>query len=758
VSRAATQGPTAAGSTEAVLTVPEMDCAGCVQRIRDRLRTVDGVDDVVGQPVSRRLRVCYDPRAVSLDRIRHEVGRLGYAAREDGGGRRLPGAGDTWRTPDAIRTWVSGGLMLAGLVLRAVGDGPAILELPAGDLHLPGLAFLVAAAVGGWNFFPRGIRSARALSLDMNFLMTIAILGAVAIGELLEAGAIAFLFSLAEILERFSVDRARQSIESLLDLSPEMATVLVDGAEVRRYVGEVSPGDLVVVRPGERIPVDGVVASGSSAVDQSPVTGESMPVEKVEDDEVFAGTVNGEGHLRVRVEKVAEDTTLARMIHLVEQAESRRTKSERFVERFARWYTPAVTVGAIIVAAGPPLLAGAPFAEWFVRGLTLLVIACPCALVISTPVAVVSGVTAAARNGVLIKGGVHLETMGEVRVVAFDKTGTLTRGHPDVVDVVAAAGSGLTPDHVIAIAAAMERRSEHPLARAIVREAEAREQAIVRGTESEESKARGTADGASAGAVHGPPGTRADADHFESIRGMGVRARIDGVTWMVGRPDLFEDSSDLGEEIDRLRKEGKTVVAVGRPERPDGLVALADRPRTGATEAVAALRRAGVEHIVMLTGDNEETARCIAGEVGIDDVRAGLLPEEKVRMVEELEERHGRVAMVGDGVNDGPALAVASVGIAMGAAGSDTALETADIALLGDDLSKLAYLHRLSHRGRGVIRQNIGASIALKGGLAIGVPLGWVSLIVAVVVGDMGASLAVTGNSLRLARIRSSGS
>ncbi len=330
-------------------------------------------------------------------------------------------------------------------------------------------------------------------------------------------------------------------------------------------------------------------------------------------------------------------------------------------------------------------------------------------------------------------------------MVAFDKTGTLTRGHPEVADIVPAPESDVTPDDLLASAAAVERRSEHPLARAIVRAAEER--------------GSGERSGAAAVGRAAPvrfaarPGTV--VEDFESIRGMGVRARVDGVRWQVGQPDLFADTSHLDDAIHRLRREGKTVVLVGPPERPKGLLALADRPRSGAAEAVAALRREGVGHIVMLTGDNEETARSIAREVGIDEVRAGLMPEEKVRLVEELEARHGRVAMVGDGVNDAPALAVASVGIAMGAAGSDTALETADIALLGDDLSKLAYLYRLSHRGRGVIRQNIGASIALKGGLALGVPLGWVSLIVAVVVGDMGASLAVTGNSLRLARVRS---
>lgn len=732
---------------DVVLTVPEMDCAGCAQRIQDRLRTVEGVADAAGQPVSRRLKVQYDPGVVTVDRIREEVGRLGYAAREDQlGGEELE-APSVWGGPAAVRTWVSGAFMAIALIARAVGDGAVFIELPMEDLRLSGLLFITAAAVGGWNFFPKGIRSARSLSLDMNFLMTIAIFGAVGIGEYLEAGAIAFLFSLAELLERFSVDRVRRSIETLVDLSPDMATVLADGEEVRRYVDDVVPGDEVVVRPGERIPVDGVVEQGSSGVNQAPVTGESMPVDKVIGDELFAGTVNGEGHLRVRVTRGSTDTTLARMIHLVEEAEGRRTKSERFVERFARWYTPVVTVAAVFVAFGPPIILGADFGEWFVRGLTLLVIACPCALVISTPVAVVSGITAAARNGVLIKGGLHLESMGDIRVVAFDKTGTLTRGHPEVVEVVPAPDSAADRAAILGWAAKLEARSEHPLARAIVR-------ANGEETGSGEEIALGSEDRKASAATVAAAADASDADDFESLRGMGVRGRIGGEVWQIGRPELFADTGGLEEEVHRLREEGRTVVLVGPERGPVGLLALSDRARPGAADAVARLRKAGVEHVVMLTGDDARTAASIGREVGIDEIRAGLLPEEKVRAVEELEQRYGPVAMVGDGVNDGPALAAASVGIAMGAAGSDTALETADIALLGDDLEKLAYLYSLSRRGRGVIRQNITAAIVLKGGLAIGVPLGWVSLIVAVIVGDMGASLAVTGNSLRLARVR----
>ncbi|MFW6193658.1 MAG: heavy metal translocating P-type ATPase, partial [Gemmatimonadota bacterium] len=577
------------------------------------------------------------------------------------------------------------------------------------------------------------LRAARTLALDMNFLMTVAIVGAVILGEYLEASAIAFLFSVAELLETYAVDRARASIEALMDLSPERATVVRDGDEVTVAASEVRTGDRMLVRPGERMAADGRVVEGRSAVNQAPITGESMPVEKAPGDEVYAGTIAEDGFLAVTVEKAAEETTLAHIIHLVEEAETHRAPSERFVDRFARWYTPAVTAGAVLVAAGPPLLAGGDPATWVLRGLTLLVIACPCALVISTPVAVVSGITAAARNGVLIKGGNHLEKLGEIRVVALDKTGTLTYGHPEVSDVEIAGEEG-DPDRLLATAAALESRSEHPLGRAVVR-----------------------------GARHrGLLSKAADVADFEALAGRGVRGRVDGSEVVVGREELFGRVRDrLSARADALRAEGKTVVFVGGTG-PDGsgdavaagLVAVGDRARERARRTVEGLRKAGIERIVMLTGDHEGTARALADRLGLDEVHAGLLPDEKVDLVRAMEERWGAVAMVGDGVNDAPALAVASVGIVMGAAGSDAALETADVALMGDEIGKLPYVFRLSRTGRSVIRQNIGASVLIKAALAAGVPLGMVSLILAVVVGDMGASLGVTGNALRLARVR----
>lgn len=709
---------------EVAFRIQDMDCPDCARRIQERLRRLDGVDEAVGNPVSRRLRVTFDPRRIDGESIRAEIGRLGYLARPGEGGSAPDEPRGTWTGPDAYRTYGATALFVVGLFLAWLGPGGRVLALPFHDLHLADVLFLLAAGLGGWNFFPAGLRAARALSLDMNFLMTVAILGAVAVGEFLEAGAIAFLFSLAELLETYSVDRARDSLSSLLELSPDRANVVRQGREVAVPAEEVRVGEEVVVRPGDRIPVDGIVMEGASSVNQATITGESMPVEKARGHEVFAGTINGDGYLRVRAEKAAGDSTLARIIHLIEEAEGLKAPSERFVDRFARYYTPSVTAAAVLLAAVPPLVFGAPFETWFVRGLTLLVIACPCALVISTPVAVVSGITAAARRGVLIKGGVHLEALGRVEVFAMDKTGTVTAGHPEVTDVVPLADG--EADDLLAVAAAVEARSRHPVARAVVREARHR------------------------GLDH----QRWRVEGFEDVRGKGVRARLDGQEMHVGLPALFSDKGDLEGRIGELRAQGKTAVVVGRPDRPMGLIAVADRPRGEAAAALRRLREVGIGRIVMLTGDNRDTARAIGDDLGFDEVHAGLLPEEKVAKVRELEERYGPVAMVGDGVNDGPALAAATVGIAMGVAGSDAALETADVALMGDELNRLPYVFELSRRGRGVIRQNIGASLGLKFLLAAGVPLGWVSLVVAVLVGDMGASLGVTGNSLRLARVR----
>ena len=711
-----------------VLEVPDMDCASCAQRISERLEKLNGVETVDARVVAKDVRISFDPDLLAEGTIEDVVRSLGYTVERDGKERR-PRAltrKSVWRSRDALRSYLSGVGLAAGLALKFSGLDALIWTGFTWTLSVSSLLYVAAALVGGLIFFPKGLRGARELRLDLNFLMTIAIFGALGIGEFFEAGSIAFLFGIAELLERYAVDRARGSIEKLLDLAPATARVHRGDDVITVPVEDVVPGEIVQVRPGEKIPIDGWVRDGVSAVDQSPITGESMPVTKQPSDYVYAGSMNQEGYLEVEATKRAGDTTLAHIIQLVEEAEASRSPSERFVEKFARYYTPTVTVLAVTIAVVPPLVMGASFSVWFVRGLTLLVISCPCAMVISTPVAVVSGITSAARNGVLIKGGLHLEALAHVRAIAFDKTGTLTVGEPSVVEVNVTPSSGLDRHGLLAIAAALEARSEHPIGAAIRRAA------------------------AEAGIEDGNSITE-----FEALPGRGARARLDGEIYQIGRPELFSKGTDACRpELERLAALGYTPICVGGDSRVLGVIALADRERDGARAVIEALRRQGIKRIVMLTGDHEATARTMAERLGIDEVYAGLLPHEKVDRVREIMVESGSVAMVGDGVNDAPALATATVGIAMGAAASDVALETADVALMADDLTSLPYLFHLSRRSASVIRQNIAASIAIKLSLAAGVPLGLVSLITAVLVGDMGASLAVTTNALRLARLR----
>lgn len=694
--------------------IEKMDCSGCVATLERALCKLDGVGEVSGSAVARTLSVELDPTRIGVEGVKDEIGRAGYVAELVQGRRSTEAPTSTWWSGQAKVAYASLGLFLISGVVRLVEPtlGGALL----GGRGLAGVLLVASAFVGGWNFFPKGFRAARSLRLDMNFLMTVAIFGALAIGEFMEAAAIAFLFAIAELLESYAVDRARASVASLMSLTPDEATVLRDGRETRVRADEVQVEEVVVVRAGERIPVDGLVVHGVSSVDQSSITGEPLPADKAEGDQVFAGTVNEEGMLRIRTTGASSSTTLARIVQLLEEAEATKPKSERFVQRFARVYTPAVTILALAIATLPALLLGEPFTPWFVRGLTLLVIACPCAFIISTPVTVVSGVTAAARNGVLIKGGLYLEALAEIGSIAFDKTGTLTIGHPEVVSIVSE--SGRDQDEVLSIAAAVEAGSRHPIARAIVDAANRR----------------------------GSGRYTAAAQNFKSLTGEGVTGTVDGVEYFIGKPSRDIEATGEGGAL--------SVVEIRTDLQPVGRIILSDRIRPEALPAVRALRSGGIGHIAMLTGDQASSADSVARGMEIDDVRAGLLPEDKMEAVRSLAAERGGVAMVGDGVNDGPALAAATVGIAMGVAGSDTALEVADVALIGDDLSRLPYLFELSRRSRRIIRQNIVIALGVKLILVAAVPFGVVSLIAAVVIGDMGVSLAVTGNALRLGRFQ----
>jgi Cd2+/Zn2+-exporting ATPase len=746
---------TAAGADgDARLSVPDMDCPSCAEKVETSVRRLDGIRAVEPQPATGTLRVSFDSTKTTEGEIADRVRTAGYEVADAGAGD-----GSVWTSRRALTTWVGGVLLAAGLLVEFVAPG---LNEPVGrvlgsDLQLADLAFLAAVAVSGQAILRNGYYSARTLTLDIDFLMSVAILGALAAslgfdeGLYFEAATLAVLFSLAELLEEYSMDRARNSLEELIDLSPDEATVKRGDTTATVPVEDVSVGEIVVVKPGEKIPMDGTVLDGASAVNQAPITGESVPVDKTAGDEVYAGTINEGGYLEIEVTSSAGENTLSRIVELVEDAQSNRTEREQFVERFAAYYTPVVVAFAVLTTVASPAVFGVTAATAVVYGLTLLVLACPCAFVISTPVSVVSGITSAAKNGVLIKGGNHLEATGAVDVVALDKTGTLTKGELTVTDVVPLHGN--TEADVLRCARGLETRSEHPIGEAIVAEA-------------------------------GGGGVERDIDDFESITGKGVRADLDGTPHYAGKPSLFEeldfdlshvhattdggvvtrtarsicdrnDCLDLLEEtVPDLQAEGKTVVLVGTEDELEGVIAVADEVRPEAERAVARLQDLGVR-TVMLTGDNERTARAIAERVGVDEYRAELLPEEKVEAVEQLDaESAGGVAMVGDGINDAPALATATVGIAMGAAGTDTALETADIALMGDDLGTLPYLSELAGDANGVIRQNIWASLAVKAGLALAVPFGLVPIWLAVLAGDAGMTTAVTGNAMRLSRIR----
>jgi len=629
-----------------------------------------------------------------------------------------------WRTPFAHRTYAAGLLWAAGLVAAWVTRAPDEAGWLAIRLDLAGVLYTAASLVGGWNFAGAGWRAARTMKLDMNFLMSAAIVGAILIGEPFEAATLAFLFSLAELLERFAVDRGRQSIARLIELAPEQADrVLPDGSIETVSAHDLRVGDRVRIRPGDKVPADGRVVAGSSALNEATITGESLPRRKSVGDSVFTSTLNTDGALDVEVTADAEHSTLARIVQLVREAEQRRAPIEHFVKRFARIYTPAVTAAAVLVIAIPPLLFGADGLEWFVRGLTLLVIACPCALVIATPVTVVSALTSAARHGVLIKGGEHLEALGAVRALAVDKTGTLTRGELSVTGWEVAGGA--SREALLRIAASVEARSEHPIARAIVGFAAAQ-------------------------------GIRADRDveGFAAVPGRGVRAHQgDDAVW-IGTADFAGTGPELsvGERLPgAIRVYARTASGL------QGAFTIRDVVRPNAKAVVEQLHRLGIRPVVMLTGDSQEAAADVATATAVDEVRSRLLPSDKVDAVRAMRQRFGAVAMLGDGVNDAPALAEATVGLAMGAAGSPATIETADVALMADDLSRLPYAVRLARRSRRAVRFNIAFALGLKVVLAVGAVLGVVSLAMAVLVGDMGGSLAVTGNALRLARTKEEG-
>ncbi len=594
-----------------------------------------------------------------------------------------------------------------------------------GETNVTAIAlFAIAIVVGGTSMFIDGLKNLVRLEFDMNTLMTIAIIGAVIIGEWREAAVVVLLFAISEALESYSMNKARQSISSLVDIAPPSATIKRNGETFELPTEDIRVGDVLIVKPGQKIAMDGTVQSGYSTVNQAAITGESVPVIKEIDDTVFAGTLNEEGSLEVNVTKLVEDTTIAKIIHLVEDAQAEKAPSQQFIDKFAKYYTPAIIVIAALTAVIPPLL-GADWQTWIYQGLAVLVVGCPCALVVSTPVAIVTAIGNAARQGVLIKGGVHLEEMGHIKTVAFDKTGTLTKGYPEVTDIITA--NGVEEAHLLQSVAAVERLSQHPLARALVNASEARSLEVMQ------------------------------AENFQSVTGKGAVADVNGKKVSVGSLRWMEELTELPKDAKTtaatMQTEGKSVMGAVINGVFAGLFAVADPVRVESKLVLDRLKEIGVDTTVMLTGDDPKTAQAIAARLGIDDVRAGLMPEDKLIAIRELSEGKKRVAMVGDGINDAPALAAASVGIAMGGAGTDAALETADIALMADDLEQLPYTVKLSRKTLRTIKENIMFAVGLKIAALLLVIPGWLTLWIAIFA-DMGATLLVVLNSLRLMRIQ----
>ena len=610
-----------------------------------------------------------------------------------------------------------------GFIIIAV-----ISQLSLGEDHLLTKAlYILAIIIGGYDLFKEGFSDLIKLDFSMESLMTIAIIGAAFIGEWAEGSIVVILFAISEALERFSMDKARQSIRSLMDIAPKEALIRRNNVEQLVSVDKIDIDDIMIIKPGQKIAMDGLVINGHSSVNQAAITGESVPVEKQLDDEVFAGTLNEEGVLEVKVTKKVTDTTIAKIIHLVEEAQGERAPAQAFVDKFAKYYTPFIIIMALLIVVVPPLFFGGDWNKWLYQGLSILVVGCPCSLVISTPVSIVSAIGNAAKNGVLVKGGVYLEEIGHLRAIAFDKTGTLTKGKPVVTDFIAT--SSETDINYLSIISSLESLSQHPLASAILNEADK---------------------------------TNVDyksiqIEDFQSITGKGLTGIHQNIRYYIGSPKLFSASvieeTAVKVQYRQFQEQGKTAMYFGTDEQILGVIAVADEVRDSSAAVISELHKLSIEHTIMLTGDNTKTAESIGKQLGVTEIKGDLMPQEKLDSIKALRTTYNKVAMVGDGINDAPALAASTVGIAMGGAGTDTALETADVALMGDDLQKLPFIVRLSRQTLKVIKQNITFSLGIKLLALLLVIPGWLTLWIAIVA-DMGATLLVTLNGLRLMKVK----
>jgi Zn2+/Cd2+-exporting ATPase len=693
-----------------VFYVEGMCCADEQAVIEKKLKSLRGVEEYKFNLVARKLHLLHSTPPNTVIAALHEVG---FAAKVFSLQAELPQP-FFQKHHTAIVTMIAATAAIAGIWLSALGF-ERIFLIPL---------YGVAIVVGGWNVAVKGWKAALSFSLDMNVLMSIAVLGAIAIGKWEEGAAVIVLFAIAGLLEEMSVRRTRKAIASLMEMAPATAAVRKNLTEATIPVEEVKAGDIVIIRPGEKIPVDGMVVKGISTVNQSAITGESVPVEKTAGAAVYAGTMNERGSLEIETTSIGKDTTLAHIVHLVEEAQAQRSPSQEFVDRFAKMYTPAVLAIAMLVVLIPPLVFAQTFGLWFYRGLVLLVIACPCALVISTPVTIISGLTAAARQGILIKGGRYLEEASKLRAILFDKTGTLTYGLPSVTDIVQL--NSISSQEILRIAALGELKSEHSIGRAIVAKAEEENLDLT-----------------------------ANVNHFDSVAGRGIVIKIDNNRYTIGNHQFVEElglcSPAVESRLNVLEKDGKTATIVCSADKVLGIIGVSDSVRNESRLVIQRLRQSGVEEIVMISGDGSGAVRSTASNLGIDNYFGELLPADKVALVNRMKLKHGSIAMVGDGVNDAPALAASSLGIAMGMTGTDVALETADVVLVKDDLSKISSLISIGKRTMSVLRQNIVLALIMKCAFLTLAVLGIATLWMAVIADD-GVTLLVVLNSLRLLR------
>lgn len=694
---------------KSVFIITGLDCGDCAAKLEKQISNLAGVKTASLNFGAGKLTV--EHSNVEKD-ILKAIQEAGYEGQQEGQKKSTLDTAPKWYQNKRLLGTILSGILLTILTLAE------LIGIEENSL-LP--FYILTLIIGGFHTARSGLYSIKNLTFDMNFLMSTAIIGAAAIGQWAEAATVVFLFSLGNTLQSYTLDKTRQSIKSLMELAPPEALVRRNGTDALLAVSEIVIDDLVIVKPGEKIPMDGIVIRGASSVNQSAITGESLPVNKSEGDRVFAGTVNEYGSLEISVTKLSNDSTLAKIMHLVEEAQGQKAPSQQFVDQFTKYYTPAVMALALGIAVIPAFVFGQAFDVWFYRALVLLVISCPCALVISTPVSIVSAIGNASRQGVLIKGGAYLEKLGMIRAIAFDKTGTLTKGRPTVTDVLAL--SNHDESKILALASALEHYSEHPIAQAIIEKA---------------------------GTLATP-----QAKNFKALVGKGIEAEVDGQSMYLGNFRLFTELghslANVESKICSLENQGKTVMLLGNKEMILGAIAVADSLRDDSISTIKMLRKLGIESLTMVTGDNEGSAKSIANELNLTAYHSELLPQDKVEAIQKIGQEYGSILMVGDGVNDAPALAVADVGVAMGAAGTDAALETADIALMADDLSKLSYVIQLSRKTVSIIKQNVFFSLFIKLFVLVLAFFGMANLWLAVFA-DTGASILVTLNGLRLVK------